>query len=46
MKTGVKALIEPKVTGLENWIDGIIINIRNNPFIGKEIAVKDSKGNI
>jgi len=46
MKTGDKALIEPKITGLSNWIEGIIIKIRNNPFLGKEIAIKDSKGNI
>ncbi|QQR99017.1 MAG: hypothetical protein IPK18_05775 [Sphingobacteriales bacterium] len=46
MKIGDKALIDPKVTGLSNWIEGIIIKIRNNPFLGKEIAIKDSNGNI
>lgn len=46
MKTGDKALIDPKVTGLSSWIEGIIIKIRNNPFIGKEIVIKDNKGNI
>ena len=46
MKTGDKALIDPKVTGLNVWIEGIIIKIRNNPFLGKEIAIKDNKGNI
>ncbi len=46
MKIGDKASIDPKITGLSTWIDGIIIKIRNNPFIGKEIVVKDSNGNI
>ncbi len=46
MKTGDKALIDPKVTGLSSWIEGVIIKIRNNPFLGKEIAIQDNKGNI
>jgi len=46
VKTGDKALVDPKVTGLNKWIEGIVIKIRNNPFLGKEIAIKDSKGNI
>ena len=46
MKTGDKVFVDPKVTGLNSWIEGIIIKIRNNPFLGKEIAIKDNKGNI
>jgi hypothetical protein len=46
MKIGDKALVDPKITGLNNWIEGIIIKIRNNPFLGKEIAIKDNNGNI
>jgi len=46
MEIGDKALVDPKITGLNNWIEGIIIKIRNNPFLGKEIAIKDSNGNI
>jgi len=44
MKTGDKAMVDPKVTGKNNWIEGVIIKIRNNPFLGKEIAIKDSNG--
>jgi len=44
MKTGDKAKIDPKITGKNSWIEGIIIKIRNNPFLGKEIAIKDSNG--
>ena len=46
MKTGEKAAIDPKITGLNIWIEGVIIKIRNNPFIGKEIAIKDNTGRI
>lgn len=46
MKLGYHAMIDPKSTGLKNWIEGVIIKIRNNPFIGKEIAIKDSSGAI
>lgn len=46
MKKGDRALVDPKITGLNTWVEGIIIKIRNNPFIGKEIAIKDSEGNI
>ncbi|MDQ5928570.1 MAG: hypothetical protein QG594_344, partial [Bacteroidota bacterium] len=36
MKIGDKAIVDPKLTGLSNWIEGIIIKIRNNPYLGKE----------
>ena len=44
MKIGDRAKIDPKITGLNKWIEGVIIKIRNNPFIGKEIALKDNNG--
>ena len=46
MKTGDKALIDTKVTGLNIWIEGVIIKIRNNPFLGREIVIKDNIGQI
>ena len=46
MKTGDKAIVDPKLTRLNHWIEGIIIKIRNNPFLGKEVVVKDHLGNI
>ncbi len=46
MKIGDKAIVDPKLTGLTNWIKGIIIKIRNNPFLGKEIVLKDNTGTI
>ena len=44
MKAGDKAKIDPQITGLKTWIEGIVIKIRKNPFLGTEIAVKDDKG--
>lgn len=46
MKTGDTASIDPSLTGLKKWVKGVIIKIRQNPFIGKEIAVKDANGTI
>jgi len=46
MKVGEKAKIDPRITGSKNWIEGKIIKIRNNPFLGKEIAIKDDQGKI
>ena len=46
MKTGEKVVIDPKITGLNSWIEGVIIKIRNNPFLGKEIVIKDNTGRI
>ena len=44
MQKGDKAKIDPRITGLKNWIEGNIIKIRKNPFSGIEIAVKDKNG--
>ena len=44
MKIGDKVIVDPKLTGLSNWIEGIIIKIRNNPYLGKEIVFKDYSG--
>ena len=46
MKTGDKAAIDPKITGLNSWIEGVIIKTRNNPFIGNEIVLKSKSGRI
>lgn len=46
LKTGDKAIVDPKLTGLSHWIEGVIIKIRNNPFLGKEVVLKDKSGAI
>jgi hypothetical protein len=46
MKIGDRAKIDPRITGAKDWIEGKVIKIRNNPFLGKEIAIKDNQGEI
>jgi len=46
MKKGDKAKISPRITGEHDWIEGEIIDIENNPFIGVVISIKDKLGRI
>ena len=46
MKEGDKAKASPELTGLTEWVEGIVIKVRNNPFLGTEIAIKDNLGRI
>lgn len=46
MKIGDRAKVDPKFTGLDSWIEGVVIDIENNPFKGIIIAIKDALGRI
>ena len=46
MKLGEKAKASPDLTGHDEWIEGVVIDIENNPFKGIVIAIKDSVGRI
>ena len=46
MSVGLKAKVSPLLTGLTDWIEGVVIKIRTNPFTGEEIAVQDKSGRI
>jgi hypothetical protein len=46
MKEGEKAKVSPKITGQPDWVEGVIIKVRKNPFLGVEVAVKDNLGRI
>lgn len=46
MKTGDKAIVDPKLTGLDKWVEGKVIDIENNPFKGTVIAIIDVNGRI
>lgn len=41
-----KAKVSPVISGLNDWVEGIIIKIFKNPFLGDEIAIKDEQGRI
>lgn len=45
-KVGDIVEVSPNLTLLKEWIKGKIIKIRQNPFIGTEIAIKDDLGRI
>jgi len=42
MKTGDRAKADPKLTGQTEWVEGVVIDIENNPFKGTVIAIKDA----
>lgn len=46
IKIGSKAKVDPDFTGLEDWVEGTVIDIEKNPFKGIVIAIKDSLGRI
>ena len=46
MSKGQYAIASPELTGLSENVKGEIINVRNNPFLGEEIAIKAADGSI
>ena len=45
-KVQEKAKVSPSLNGLEEQVEGVIIKIFKNPFLGDEIAIKDAQGRI
>lgn len=41
-----RAKVSPSLSGLSEWIEGVIIKIFKNPFLGEELAVQDENGRI
>lgn len=46
MKVGDKVLISPDVTRLNNWIEGTVIEIEHNPFVGVVISAETNDGDV
>lgn len=46
VKKGQKAKASPKLTELDDWVEGIVIDVEKNPFKGIVIAIKDKLGRI
>lgn len=38
--------VSPALTGMEDWIQGEIIDIEHNPFLGLVLSIKDKFGRI
>lgn len=45
-KIGDKMKANPQLTGLSSWIEGQVIDVEHNPFIGLVISIKDELGRI
>ena len=46
METGDNVLISPDLTGLENWTEGTVIEVKNNTFNGIVIAAETRNRNV
>ena len=40
IKEGEKVKVDPRLTGLDEWIEGTVIDIEHNPFKGLVIAIR------
>jgi len=38
--------VSPSLTGLDDWVEGSVIEVEHNPFQGIVIAIKDKLGRI
>lgn len=46
MKVGDNVLVSPDLTNEANWIEGQVIEVENNSFVGIVISVKTDAGDI
>ena len=45
-KVGDKMKVSPQLTAQADWIDGEVIDVEHNPFMGLVISIKDKLGRI
>ena len=45
-KVGDRMKANPQLTGLDNWVEGQVIDVESNPFTGLVISIKDQLGRI
>jgi hypothetical protein len=45
-KLGDMMKVNPSLTGLTDWIEGQVIDVEHNPFMGLVISIKDNLGRI
>ncbi len=46
MKVGDNVLISPQVTHKSDWIEGTVIDVENNSFVGTVISAETMEGEI
>ena len=45
-KIGDRMKVSPQLTALPDWIEGEVIDVEKNPFLGLVISIKDKLGRI
>ncbi len=45
-KIGDKMKVSPQLTAQSDWIEGEVIDVEQNPFLGLVISIKDKVGRI
>ena len=45
-KIGDKMKASPQLTALSDWVEGEVIDVEQNPFVGLVISIKDKLGRI
>ena len=45
-KIGDRMKVSPQLTAQADWIDGEVIDVEHNPFMGLVISIKDKLGRI
>lgn len=46
MKIGDRVLVSPDVTHMVNWIEGRVIKVENNSFVGIVISAQTDDGDV
>lgn len=45
-KIGDRMKVSPQLTALPDWVEGEVIDVEKNPFLGLVISIKDKLGRI
>ena len=45
-KIGDKMKVSPQLTAQPDWVEGEVIDVEKNPFLGLAISIKDKLGRI
>lgn len=46
MKTGDRVLISPDLTRTQEWVEGVVIEVEQNPFVGVVISAETEDKNV
>ncbi len=46
IKIGDRMKVSPQLTAQSDWVEGEVIDVEHNPFLGLVISIKDKLGRI